>query len=373
MRRMWRMASSVFHYMGGVRSMRKALFVFSAAAALALLAVPAIADSSVQSLPVPTFQADFNGVSANYVTAQSADAGSGAVVGDPRLPLGAAPAPGFAPTTIQTGDVNRTVFNTAAIYGPSGSFTPNVGALTGILYDLQLTEIDVSVSARTPTLTTYTLYYSPANVNPLTGTATAPAGDGGVLEMYNDPAQASGNTGTLFGAGPTAVVANPGSNPSGTPNNGTGPDEYPGVNESASDSLWLQGYLTSLGTDPNNVDPGDAFIGTNDSYVLYETITIDTANPRDDTGSFYGYAVVTGGSAASQIVPGSVLSIEGDTSLPGAGIYGSTDGAAAGNWAVAAHDPVSGETNTSIVPEPATMTLLGLGIAGLFARIRRKK
>ena len=67
-------------------------------------------------------------------------------------------------------------------------------------------------------------------------------------------------------------------------------------------------------------------------------------------------------------MPGSGIDLSFDSNflLPGHPQYGTVwDN---GNWAIQSDDPVRG----TVIPEPTSLSLLGLAVAGLLARRRRK-
>lgn len=151
---------------------------------------------------------------------------------------------------------------------------------------------------------------------------------------------------------------------------GTGAaDAYPGINgPSDSASLYLQGVFCPIGTISDASSPYDG-----DPILLEETIYLGAGPTQYTGGSITAFLHITGGSAQSDFAtnvfgPGEDLSLADSFVLPGNTGYSGT-AASAGDWAIASSDPVRG---APAIPEPATMTLLGLGIAGLVARIRRK-
>ena len=237
------------------------------------------------------------------------------------------------------------------------------GELTGLLYDLHLDVGEVSTNVAGQTI--LDLYYGPLGRNPLTPDADSPAGSGGVLEMWLDPTP-DGEGVTLFDPmndGLAPFYWAEGGGPGGR-------DGYPTVNNIAGtpdDSvLWLQCVFAPLFW----VDlDGDGFDET--PIYKHEQINVDTG-----AGFLDGmYVNIIGGSAADLFDrdvygPGLDLSLTGTLwGPPHATYWGSPQDI--GNWAVRSSDPAQG--NVSAIPEPATMMLLGLGLLGLGARIRRKK
>jgi len=337
--------------------MKNVLVVLAVFGALALMASPAHA---IPPIIGPGWQAHFTDASTDYVNEDA---------WVPRSPFGTSLA-GFAPTTVAIGDENRSIFDVDTFRNVSGPYAliPD-GILTGLAYDLVLANI-----IGDPVAGTATLQYTALGRNPITDpTGTGPAGEGGVLEIYAHTT--STPFATIAGAGPGAweLDADP-----AVPNHLlTGAaDAYPGINDPDS-PLYLQGEFCPIGTiTGDTAAPG--FDG--DPILLQETIYLGTSGGGTQfTGdSITAFLHITGGSAQGDFTPGVFgpgedLSLADSFVLPGTGGVetGYTGTAAqAGNWAIASSDPVRG--TPLVIPEPTTMTLLGLGIAGLFARIRRK-
>lgn len=123
---------------------------------------------------------------------------------------------------------------------------------------------------------------------------------------------------------------------------------------------WGDGNLWLAADFVPGIIPGDT------NTTLHSTVTSFTS---PFTGKGSGFLHITGGSAAGSLFerdvygPGLDLLLESDVRAPGAG--------GGAGWANTSEDPISGK---SPVPEPATMTLLGMGLmgTGFFSRKRRK-
>jgi hypothetical protein len=296
------------------------------------------------------------------------------------------PSPPWAFTIPDLGDELRVVYNIDSWFPPAQEFMgDSFGHLTGLLYNLTLAYQDVSTVG---TITTFDLYFTGGIRNPVASLIPGhnPAGSGGVLELWLDTTPENGATTgnsmvredgeALFdpaGDGLAPFYWDEASGP-GPLGHAVATDGYPTVNNIpgwADDStLWLQGMLAPL----FSLDDGTPI-------VWVEHIITNSASP---TSILYNYGTVstalmtlTGyGSAFQQFVldrygPGWDVVLSANLRLPENPQYVGTP-QDEGNWAVSSWDPASGAI---IIPEPATMTLLGLslvGLGGAFFRRRRK-
>ncbi len=341
--------------------MKKAIF--------AICIVMLIAGSAnAVTLLAGDFQAHFTDGSALYVPQDEGPA-------IPRAPLdidapgGGAPA-GWEDTSATGGEENRAIFSVNQfLQDESPYYAVPPGELTGLFYDLSL-----ATFTGDPVGGSATLYFTGTGRNPVTdpegGALAAPAGYGGVLEVWYDPTPDPVGD-ALFdpnsdGLGPQAWVENGGPADANHLIGGT-TDGYPTVNIADDSVLWLQAvFVPQLWLDLD----GDGFAET--PILMREIIDL----PTFSGSSILAFLNITGGTAAGMFErnvfgPGNDLSMASTFLLPGSlfdnGYWDTPQDH--GNWPILSSDPVRGE----IIPEPATLTLLGLGLAGLGLRIRRKK
>jgi len=375
---------------------KRALSVVGALAILAILAAPGMA----LTLSVGEKEAKFSDWSDLYFD-HDANAAT------PMLPR---PLSGLPPTV---GDENRSIIQGTTIKDVAtnvAEFTlADPTELTGLMYDLMLIAV-----TPVPTVSplAYQLDFAPLGRNPLPGLLP---GTGGVVEIYEDATKDftsdPGGVGRLDtgvglpmlapGVPPPILLpdAAPAPSPPGAGPGDAGPRFWtegqlvgPGVRDSfpgASDgTLWLSGAFVDFAQ--------LGIVGHAPGTVLTETLDLTTG-----VGKGSGVLHVMGGSvlpvldiglwgvtAGADGIPGTAddvsldMTINFNISTPRVdagpdGIFGTADDtlldvpgySGLGYWQVDSEDPAS----FGIVPEPATLSLLGTGIIGLFALRRRKR
>jgi hypothetical protein len=361
---------------------KRALLVVGVFTILAVLAVPAMG----VTLSAGDKEIKFNDWSNLYYD-HDANAAT------PMMPR---PLSGAAPTA---GDENRAILRVTTIRDvASDTFDYNAQTdpqeITGMFYNLELLSVSVAGSV-------VFLDFGPSARNPLPGTLPL---TGGVLEVYTDGTRDftsdPGNVGNLEdilpAAPPIAIPdAPPVPSPSAPPNNAgpgdggprfwdegqlVGPgvrDAYPG---STDGGLWLSGAYIDFAQ--------MGIVGHAPGTVLTETLDLSTG-----IGSGFARLHAMGGSLLPSLQTGKY------GVFPGAdGLLGTADDISAeveiifniatprfdaiagllrdvgtyqgeGYWQVDSNDP----SVFGVIPEPATLSLLGTGLIGLFTVRRRRR
>jgi hypothetical protein len=288
----------------------------------------------------------------------------------PRVPFDWQTVPdGFASTVPAVGDENRAVFNVDQFIFPSGLVEVPEGELTGLFYDTTIIRI-IPIST-----IGIVIEYGAGSRNPLTPLPDTPAGSGGVVELWIDSTVEDNQADSNFlydVLDPQSVGPATGTAPTLWDEGGhsSGRDGFPNVNLTTDGSadedstLWLQAVIVPIDALPDGTP-----------ILLRETIYFASG-----AGSYeQSFLDIIGGSAASLFErdvygPGRDLQLQltvqgpGANGLPNSYNTAPDNAAQRGGWQVRSSDPITG----SIIPEPATLGLLGIGLAVAALRRRRK-
>jgi hypothetical protein len=353
--------------------MRKVLLLV-ALLAVAFAVTPASAVvSDVNGLPNGRTQGKYTNFSDLYVAPAT---GAGAMT---PLLFGGAVADGME---------NRAIFNTTSIQTPGGTplWFPISQQLTGLFYDLNVISHTTTIDGITGDTVLRLDFGASSRSSPLSGPglATNPVGAGGVLQAYRQ-AGTTNFTADPNGAGtqalPAALTTTASVNGAPPVSNGLwGPaawvegsgatsDTYPGTSGTALE-LWLSGDFVLFS------DLG--LTGHTAGTIFAETIDLNTG-----VGSGTGYLHLIGGSFFGNVGKGDVgrgpevdMTITADESLLGVDPTGTVfTGQAGSSWSGVGYWPVDSQDpvlfGVTIIPEPATLTLLGLGLSSLLLRRRK--
>lgn len=262
----------------------------------------------------------------------------------PRAPSGVTPPSGFVADGTIVGDESRSVMNVDTFeYSTASDVILPDGVLTGLAYDLMVSNFTVGPDA-------YGQIIAEIEFSNPSDTHFA------VLELYEDSTPEGTDEMHVFDP------VSDGQAPLQWDIDGVGTNTYTNVNDAGDDAtLWLKARAMPIFSNSNIVSlfTMNLTTGTAETSGLFLEIIGGSAAYMFGTG--IGNIVGTGASydLFSDYTAYNPTAVPTYQVLP----------ASTGGWQLASTDPIHGY----VIPEPATLTLLGFGIAGLGLARRRKK
>jgi hypothetical protein len=319
--------------------MKKLLLMFAAVGLAAMVASPAMA----LALRAGDFTMHLRDSTSLYTPA-----------GLPRLPADTpGPVAGYDADALADGDESRSVVHLDQIvYDDPPPTTPDAGEVTGLVYDLMLDLPGSTVIPGSTAILRFTGGRFTMWVDPTPEDTGAPAGVD-ILDTM-DPRH-NGNAPLEWA--PDAL--GPGMDGFDNVNIVAGP----GVGAAEDAILWLDLVFIPLNASGHVLTSVYDLSGTGSgsSFDSFMDVIGGVAAPMFDTNGI----MITTGPMTGYMTD---MTMSFTTRRPPHTEY-LTSYANVGNWQLRSEDPILG----NIIPEPASMGLLGLGLAGLAALRRRKK
>jgi hypothetical protein len=268
---------------------------------------------------------------------------------------------GFAPHGAAMGDESRSVLHVDQFTYNTGNVNTQIGELTGLVYDLTLAAL-VDHSTDAIPLPTVDLFWT-----------------GGVTQLYLDktPDNADGVGGVTYSD--TFDALNNGLMPKEWEEGGTpfgdgidnvnmttvlGASAYDATNLLVLEANFVPLFYLPDGTPITLVTHINLSSGSGNADDAYLDIVVD--NFDDNFGGVYWqentFAVPGTGAPADLLVAYTTRE------WPNPGYWQTTPYAYEGGWELESSDPIQGV----LIPEPATLSLLGIGLAALGFAKRRK-